>query len=96
MERSRHNFLSFWTIFCPSTPAPPPPNNNPQSQNFEKMKKIPGDIIILHMCTIKMTVILCKIPEIWSTTDRIFCHSGPFFSLLPPDDPEFQNFEKIK
>ena len=27
------------------------PPNNPKNQNFEKMKKTPGDIIILHMCT---------------------------------------------
>ena len=26
--------------------------NNPKNQNFEKMKKIPGDSIILHRCTI--------------------------------------------
>ena len=26
--------------------------NDPQNQNFEKMRKNPGDIIILHMCTI--------------------------------------------
>ena len=25
--------------------------NDPEKQKFEKMKKIPGDIIILHMCT---------------------------------------------
>ena len=25
--------------------------NNPKNQNFEKMKKVPGDIIILHKCT---------------------------------------------
>ena len=24
------------------------------------------------------------VPEIWSTTDIIFCHSGPFSALLPP------------
>ena len=23
------------------------------------------------------------VPEIWSTTDRMFCHSGPFFAILP-------------
>ena len=34
------NFLPFY--------AP----NNPKNQNFEKMKKTPGDITILHMCTI--------------------------------------------
>ena len=28
------------------------PPNNPKNKNFEKMKKPPGDIIILHMCTI--------------------------------------------
>ena len=26
------------------------PPNSPKNQNFEKMKKTPGDIIILHMC----------------------------------------------
>ena len=26
--------------------------NNPKNLNFEKKKKAPGDIIILHMCTI--------------------------------------------
>ena len=27
------------------------PSNNPENQNFEKMKKAPGDVIILHTCT---------------------------------------------
>ena len=27
------------------------PFYSPKNQNFEKMKKMPGDIIILHMCT---------------------------------------------
>ena len=26
--------------------------DNPENQNFEKLKKTPGDIIILHVCTI--------------------------------------------
>ena len=29
-----------------------PPNNLKNHQNFEKMKETPGDIIILHKCTI--------------------------------------------
>ena len=29
-----------------------------------------------------MTIIWYKVPEIWSRTDRIFCHSGPFFALF--------------
>ena len=39
----RQNVLSFWTIFWP---------NSLENQNFEKAKKTPGDIIILHMCII--------------------------------------------
>ena len=37
--------------------------------------------------------------KIWSVTDRIFCHFGPFFALLPPpppNNPENQDFEKMK
>ena len=32
-----------------------------------------------------------------SKTDRIFCHFGPIFALLPPppNDPENQNLEKM-
>ena len=44
MECEGQTFLSFWTIFCSFT-------NNPKNENFEKMKKTPGDIIILHKCT---------------------------------------------
>ena len=29
-------------------------------------------------------------------TDRIFSHFGPFFPLLPPNNSENQNFEKMK
>ena len=47
MKRDGQNFLSFWTVFLPFYPP-----NNSKNQNFEKLKKTPGDIIILHMCTI--------------------------------------------
>ena len=40
-ESRRQIFLSFSTIFPTLTPP-----KNPQNQNFEKMKKAPGDIII--------------------------------------------------
>ena len=43
MKRVWQNFFSFWTVFCPFT--------NPKNQNFEKLKKTPGDIIILQKCT---------------------------------------------
>ena len=31
---------------------PPPPPNNPEIQSFEKMKKTPRDIVLLHMSDI--------------------------------------------
>ena len=43
-----------------------------------------------------MTIIGFMIPEIWSATNRIFCHFGPFFALYHPNDSENQNFEKMK
>ena len=45
MKCDRQNFLL--DCFLPFYPP-----NNPKKQNFEKMKKTPGDIIILHMFTI--------------------------------------------
>ena len=30
-----------------------------------------------------MTIIWCMVPEIWSMTDRMFCHFGPFFTVFP-------------
>ena len=35
------------------------------------------------------------VPGISSTTDQMFCHFG-LFALLPPNNPENQNFEKMK
>ena len=45
-----------------------------------------------------MPIIWWMVPEIWSATDRIFIHFGPFFPFTPPspNDPENQNFEKMK
>ena len=36
------------------------------------------------------------VPEIWSPTDRIFYHSGPFLPSYLPADPENQNIGKIR
>ena len=38
-------------IFILSYFLPFYPPNNPKKQNFKKIEKTPGDIIILHMCT---------------------------------------------
>ena len=36
------------------------------------------------------------LPEIWSVTDRIFCHFGTFFALFPPNNPKNKTFQKMK
>ena len=33
------------------------------------------------------------VPEISSMMDRSFCHFGPLFALLPPNNPNNKNFE---
>ena len=47
-------FLSFWTVFCHFTSV------NPKNQNFEKLKKQPEGIIILHMYTINENQMHCS------------------------------------
>ena len=44
MEHDRGNFLSLFFAVLPP--------KNLKNQNFENMKDTPGDIIILHICTI--------------------------------------------
>ena len=34
------------------------------------------------------------VPDIWSTTDKSFCHSGMHFALLPPYGPRKSKFSK--
>ena len=43
-----------------------------------------------------MTIIWCIVPEVWSMTDRNFCHFGLFFVFYPLNNPKNQNFEKLK
>ena len=69
--------------FLPSYPP-----NNPENHNFEKLKKMPGDIIILHIYTINENHVM-YVPEIRSATVRqnflsvwvIFCPLTPLTTL---------------
>ena len=54
MDQIFSYFGPFFALLPPSPPPIPHPNN-PKNQNLEKMKNMPGDIIILHMCTINDT-----------------------------------------
>ena len=59
------------------------PPNNPENQNFENTEKNSWRHYHFNMSKINKNH-WCMIHGIWSTTDRIFSHSGPFFALLPP------------
>ena len=43
-----------------------------------------------------MTIIWSMVPQIWSKTDIVFCHSGPFFALLLLYGPQKLEFWKNK
>ena len=43
-----------------------------------------------------MTVISFMLPKIWSATNKIFCHFGLLFALLPSSNPKNYYFEKNK
>ena len=74
----RQNFLSFWAIFCPVTPLSP---NNPENQNFEKMKKTSGDVIILNLCNKKHNHMIYAYSNM--ECHRHNCHFRSFFPFLP-------------
>ena len=62
------------TLVCPpSLPSP------------KKKNWILDQFLSFYTCVLQvlqMTIIWCMVPEIWSMTDRIFCHFGLFFFFL--------------
>ena len=84
------SFLLFWTICLPFYYP-----NNPENQNFEKMRKTPADII-LHMYTINNNHMMYGAWGMdWGGQNvlsflTIFCH------FLLSNNPKSQNFENIK
>ena len=49
----RQNFFVILGHFLSFYPLPPPPSNNPENQNFEKMEKASEDVTILNLCNKK-------------------------------------------
>ena len=76
MDCHRQKFLSLWTIFCPFTPL-----WTQQIKILKKWKHL--KILSFYKCLPHITVIWYMVFQIWSATDNIFCHFGPFFALLP-------------
>ena len=85
-EWDRQNFMSFWTIFCPLSPL------TTWKIQILKLKKTPGDVI-LRICTISDSHIMYGSWDMECNRQN-FCHSGPFFVLLPPNGPRKSKFWK--
>ena len=83
-------FFVIWDSFLPFYPS-----NNPKNQNFEKMKKTPGDIIILHKCTINDNHMMY---DSWDMEHdgHIFLSFWTIFCTFTPLTTRNQNFEKWK
>ena len=71
----------FFVILGHILPFYPP--NNLENQNFEKMKKVHGHSIILHVCTINDNHIMYGSWDMECDRQNF----GPFFALLPPPPP---------
>ena len=86
MERDRQffvildHFLHFYAL------------NNTKNQNFEKLKKTPGDIIILHKCIKNHDHVL------YFSWDMVHdrCNYFSFWAIFCPFSPKKQNFTKMK
>ena len=84
-------FCHFGLFFALLTP------NNQKSQNFEKMKKTPGDIIILHLCTRNDNHMMYGSSDIKHNRHNFFFfHFVYFLPFYPVNNPKNQNFEKMK
>ena len=57
--------------------------NNPNNQNFEKMKSEPADIIFYTNAP-KIMIICYAVPEIWRATDLIFIFQFEYFLPFTP------------
>ena len=92
-ECDRQNFLPCWAIFL--TFYPP---NKLKNQNFEKMKKTHGDIIILDKCTIKDNYMIYVSWDIKCNRHNFYVSLGHFLPFFPFNSLKIENIyiKKIK
>ena len=72
----RRSFLSCWAIFCPWL------SNKTKNQNFEKMKKMSGDII-LRMCTINENHVMYGYWDMERNRQNFFSFWNIFCPFIP-------------
>ena len=70
--------------------------NNPKNENFEKLKKVPGDIFILQMFTINDNHILYGYWAMKRDGQNFLSFWTVFCSGGTPDNPKNTKIEKLK
>ena len=86
----------FLVIFGHFLPLFSPLPNNPENQNFEKMKKASGDVIILNLCNKKHNHMMYAYSDM-ECDDIIFCYFRLFFcSFTPLLTPKIKIWKKCK
>ena len=87
----RHNFLSFQAIFCSFAPL-----LTPEIKICNKCKKSPGDIILLHMCTINQDHMMYGSWDMKFNRQNFFVILGNFLSFYPPNTLKNENIKNVK
>ena len=91
MECDRQPFCNFGLFFAFFPP------NNPENKNFEKLKKkTPGDIIILHKCTINDNHMMYGSWDMKCDRNKFLSFWAIFCPFYPSNNSKNQNFEKMK
>ena len=85
-----------WVIMNHFLPFIPPSTKNPQKIRILKKWKKMLEIWQFYTCVPKTTTTWGTVPEIHSETHIIFRHFEPFLPFYPSNNPENQNFEKMK
>ena len=80
--------LGYFLHFCPP--------NNPKNQNVEKIKKLPGDIITLHICTINDNHMIYGSWDMECDGQNFLLFWTVFCPFSPLTTPKNQNFENGK
>ena len=86
----RQKFSSFWTIFCPFSPL------TTWKITILTFYKTPGDMIILHICTINDNHMMYGFWDMEHNRHNFLSFWTVFCPFTPHIDPENKIFEKIK
>ena len=84
----------FLVIFGHFLPLFSPLPNNPENQNFEKMKKASGDVIILNLCNKKHDHMMYAYSDMERSHRHIFLSFEAIIGLLPHYWPPKSKFGK--